>query len=106
MAARYAWVWVGALCGCAAGPPPAASPPALPGLQDEFLDRLVGDWDLTGSVGTRAVRNSVTARWVLGHQFVRMEMTDVARPPTYEALVMVGYDAERKRYVAHWCDSF
>jgi hypothetical protein len=33
-------------------------------------------------------------------------MLDVARPPRYEALVLIGYDDDASRYVAHWCDTY
>ena len=91
---------------CAARRPGETARPPSGGLQDEFLDRLIGDWRLTRSIRGNVKYNDVTARWVLGHQFVRIDMTDVARPPTYEALILIGFDAARGRYVAHWCDSF
>jgi hypothetical protein len=42
---------------------------------------------------------------VLNHQFVQLHMKDLADPPEYEALVLVGYDASAGVYVAYWCDS-
>jgi len=33
-------------------------------------------------------------------------MKDVADPPEYEALVLIGYAYADKRYVAHWCDTY
>jgi hypothetical protein len=48
----------------------------------------------------------LSAEWALGHQFIELHMKDVASPPEYEALVLVGYDAGARRYVAYWCDSF
>lgn len=95
------------LLACAAAAvEPAASAPARPPLQDEFLDHLTGDWDLTRSIRGNTEHNRVTARWVLGHQFVRLDMVDVKRPPAYEAMVLIGCDREHAQYVAHWCDSF
>jgi len=92
------------LCGCATSAPVGS--PAHPPLQDEFLDRLVGNWRVTRSVRGSTVQNAMDARWVLGHQFVRLHMIDVKTPPTYEASVLIGYDATKARYVAHWCDVF
>jgi hypothetical protein len=42
----------------------------------------------------------------LDHQFLRLEMKDVATPPAYEATVYIGYDKTGERYVAHWLDVF
>lgn len=75
-------------------------------LQDEFLDKLVGRWSLTRKVRDKTEQNKVETNWVLGHQFVRIHMTDVASPPKYEADVYIGYDTGGKRYVAHWMDTW
>lgn len=52
-----------------------------------------------------SVRYDATAEWVLGHQFLRLRMTDVNRPPQYAAHVYIGYDSTAQRYVAHWLDT-
>jgi len=46
------------------------------------------------------------AKWVLQHHFLQLHMKDVANPPRYEALVMIGYDPAEERYVAHWMDIY
>jgi hypothetical protein len=75
-------------------------------LRDEFLQNLVGDWTVARKIRGTVVTNTLTAAWVLQHQFVQLHMKDAAEPPGYEALVLIGYDAGRERYSAHWCDSF
>ena len=77
-----------------------------PPLADPWLDRLVGEWTIERTIRGEHVRNAMEARWVLGHQFVQMHMIDVAEPPQYEAIVLIGRDEESGRYVAHWCDDF
>jgi hypothetical protein len=76
------------------------------GFRDPLLENLSGKWDLTRKIRGREERNAVDAEWVLDHQFLRVHMIDAARPPAYEALVMIGYDDGSERYVAHWCDTF
>jgi len=76
------------------------------GLRDPFLENLSGKWDLTRRIRGREERNAVDAEWVLDHQFLRLHMIDAARPPAYEALVMIGYDDGSQRYVAQWCDTW
>ena len=90
---------LGLLCAAPAGaqaPPPVA---------DALLDGLVGTWTLTGQVMGDSVRYDADAEWVLGHQFLRLRMTDAQRPPQYAAHVYVGYDSTAQRYVAHWLDT-
>ena len=75
-------------------------------FHDELLDKLVGDWKLTRKMKQQSVENHVKAEWVLNHQFLLIHMKDAASPPTYEAMVFVGYDNTSERYVAHWMDVF
>ena len=75
-------------------------------FQDEFLDKLVGHWNLTRKVRGTTEENKVEAEWVLEHQFLRLHMKDVASPPKYEAEVYIGFDKAGNRYVAHWMDTF
>ena len=75
-------------------------------FRDELLDKLVGSWKLTRRIRGQTVENSVTAEWVLNHQFLLVHMKDVANPPAYEAMVFIGYDNTSERYVVHWLDNF
>jgi hypothetical protein len=75
-------------------------------FQDELLDHLAGDWKLTRKMRGRTAENTLKAEWVLQHQFLRIHMKDVATPPSYEAMVFIGYDNASERYVAHWIDVF
>ena len=43
---------------------------------------------------------------MLNHQFLQLHMKDVADPPTYEAIVQLGYIHSDKQYVAFWTDTF
>jgi len=93
------------LAGCAGvGPGGSGMPPAGP--DDPFLANLVGRWDLTRSIRGKEEANRVDADWAIGHRYVRLHMVDVADPPKYEAIVMIGYDPSGARYVAHWTDSW
>jgi len=88
--------------------------PALDGpkviLQDPLLDRMVGRWKVGGTIRGRNVEQAVDAQWVLNHQFLQVHEKGVADSksanPTYEAVVMIGYDHTSERYVAHWMDIY
>lgn len=84
----------------------AQGPGATAQVDDSFLDNLVGHWEIARKIRDRTEKNTLDADWVLQHRFVRLHMKDVADPPKYEAMVMVGYDPARQRYVAHWTDNW
>jgi uncharacterized protein YciI len=75
-------------------------------FDDPFIAQLAGDWALTRRIRGTEVKNTVHAEWVLDHQFLELHMQDVANPPAYEALVLIGYSHADKQYMAHWCDVF
>jgi hypothetical protein len=75
-------------------------------FEDAYIENLVGEWHLMRSIRGQVVQNKVVAEWVLNHQFLQIHMTDVATPPAYEAIVLVGYSHADREYVAHWCDVF
>ena len=89
---------------CVAADDPPDGPKRV--FKDDFIENLVGDWKLTRTVRGTEVKNAVKAEWVLNHQFLQVHMKDVANPPTYEALVLIGYSYADKQYVAHWCDTY
>lgn len=75
-------------------------------FDDPFLEKLVGNWQASGTVMADSVRYRITAKWVLMHQFLEISMLDAATPPQYSAQVFIGYDCLSERYVAHWLDNF
>jgi hypothetical protein len=108
---RASAAMVGLLCLAAlqVAPPAPGDEPAAPRrgrLEDQFLQNLVGDWTISRKTRGTVVTNSLNAEWVLQHRFVQLHMKDVADPPEYEALVLIGYDGSTETYVALWCDTF
>lgn len=75
-------------------------------FQDSLLERLTGDWAMSGRVRGRPAEYTFHAEWVLNHQFLELTMRDVAQPPVYQATVYMGYDNTSDRYVTHWLDMF
>jgi hypothetical protein len=74
----------------------------------ELMDRLVGQWVLTGVVAGQNVVHDVDAAWVLQGNYVRIG--EVAREigangkPDYEATIFVGWHEGSSRYVCIWLD--
>jgi hypothetical protein len=77
-----------------------------PPVNDPFLDNLLGHWNISRKVHGSTVANTMDAEWVVQHRFLQLHMKDVANPPKYEALVLIGYDGVAERYVAYWMDDF
>jgi hypothetical protein len=75
-------------------------------FDDDLISHLEGQWLLTRSIRGTQVRNRVTASWILNHQFLELHMRDVAQPPKYEAIVLIGYIHSDQRYIAHWTDTY
>jgi hypothetical protein len=81
-----------------------------PALQDELLDRMIGNWVLEGTIAGKATTHDVRAEWVLGHRYVRLHEVsrekDAAGKPQYEAEVYVGWNPEQKQYGCAWLDTY
>ena len=75
-------------------------------FEDDLLSRLEGNWLLTRKIRGTEVKNRVTATWVLNHQLLQVHMLDANEPPTYEAIVLIGFIHATKQYVAHWTDTY
>lgn len=75
-------------------------------FDDDLISNLVGDWRIAREIRGTVVHNTARASWVLNHQFLQLHMKDVADPPQYEALVLLGYVYSDKQYLAHWLDNF
>jgi hypothetical protein len=96
---------------CLVGRPLAAAEPQLDGPQhifrDNLLDHLVGEWKVTRKMRGRMSDSTARVEWILNHQFLQVHVKGVEKPPAgYEALVLIGYNHGRMRYVAHWNDIF
>jgi hypothetical protein len=97
--------------GCVAPPSPWADAQhdTTHGFQDPLLDRFIGTWVLEGMIAGGDVVHDVTAEWVTGHQYLRL--TELSREReddgtrAYEAIVLIGWDAEHERYACLWLDS-
>jgi hypothetical protein len=79
-------------------------------FEDALLDKMVGHWRLSGTVGGHSAVHTVEAKWILNHQFLLIHEIETADggtgKPLYEAMPLIGYDHMSDRYVAHWIDVF
>jgi hypothetical protein len=79
-------------------------------FHDDLADKLVGEWNLEGSVMGRSAHHRIQAQWVLGHQFIEVhEQTSPDAPASesrYDAIWFLGYDDVHRHYVLHLMDLF
>ncbi len=77
-------------------------------FEDALLDRLVGNWVMTGTIAGGAITHDLVAEWVLGHQYLRFHEVarekDSSGAPAYEAIVFIGWDKPTGRYACLWLD--
>lgn len=86
-------------------PDPAGPPEA------SLLDRLLGPWRLTGRMGAQELVQDVVGSSELGGRYLRLDVVQSARTVAadrtrYEALYLIGYDAETGGYDFHLFDTF
>jgi hypothetical protein len=77
-------------------------------LARSLLERMTGEWDLTGQMGAVALRQRVDARWSLGGRYVDMRCIQADPAPgttPYEAAYFIGFEPETGRMVMHLLDS-
>lgn len=81
-----------------------------PQWKDPFVDHLAGIWKVEGTLVGQNAHHTVTAEWVLNHQFLRIEEKTSADAPRtenfYDSLWFLGYDDVSERYVLHLMDIF
>jgi hypothetical protein len=81
-----------------------------PPFHDPLLDRLAGNWVLTGTVRGTETTHDVSAGWVLEHRYLQIHEVSREKNPTgqpaYEATVFVGTDPKANQYVAVWLDVY
>ncbi len=90
--------------------PISSSAQAPPPWNDALVDHLAGTWKVEGTLVGQNAHHTVTAEWILNHQFLRIEeKTSADAPKTespYDALWFLGHDEVSERYVLHLMDVF
>ncbi len=86
--------------------PAIAAPAAATDADDAYLEKLVGEWDMTGDMSGKALHYHASGERVLQGGFLRLHMIDTDANPQYEADVFIGVDPRRHDFIAHWLDRF
>ena len=76
--------------------------------KDALLDHMAGQWVLQGTIASGPTTHDIDADWVLQNRYIRIHEVsrenDTQGKPLYEAIVFVGYDQAKSRYVCFWFD--
>jgi hypothetical protein len=76
---------------------------------DSLLSRLVGRWELRGTIAKRPTVHDVTFSWMLGSEYVQMHEVSRERTakgaPAYEAMVLFTRDPKTGEYACLWLDN-
>jgi hypothetical protein len=79
------------------------------GFQDALLDKMVGEWVMTGTIAGDQVTHDLVAEWVLEHCYLRFHEisrgVDSTGTPLYEAIVFIDWDKATSQYACLWLDS-
>ncbi len=76
---------------------------------NELMEKLTGQWVMTGSIGKQAVTHDVEVDWILKRQYIRIH--DVSREKdadgelAYEAWIHIAWDKENAEYAVMWLDN-
>ena len=74
-----------------------------------LLDRLAGDWVLSGTLGGQHVTHYIHAEWVLNREYLRLHEISAEKKrngrPKYEAIIFIEWDSKRHEYSCVWLDS-
>lgn len=74
-----------------------------------ILDKLEGEWVMTGTVANEEVTHDVYIDRILKRQYIRIhELSrekDADGEPAYEAWIHIAWDKEKAEYVVMWLDN-
>lgn len=76
---------------------------------DSLLDRMTGNWVLSGVIDGKQTTHDISTSWVLGHQYIQIrEVSREKNPdgtPAYEATVFISHTQSSKEYTCLWLDN-
>ena len=88
---------------------PAVASPDESLAPTELLDRLTGQWLLTGMIDGQQVTHDVTAEWVLEGGYLKLhELSrekEASGRPAYEAIVILSWEEVNGEYKCLWLDT-
>lgn len=76
---------------------------------EALMDKMTGQWVMTGTIGKKSTTHDVDVEWVLKRQYIRIH--EVSRDKDadggigYEAWIYLVWDAKKSEYAILWLDN-
>lgn len=76
---------------------------------ESLMDKMTGEWVMTGSIEKQQVTHDVNVDWILNRQYIRIH--EISREKNddgdfaYEAWIHIVWDQENKEYAVMWLDN-
>jgi hypothetical protein len=76
---------------------------------DFLMDKMSGEWVMTGTIDEKEVTHDVNVDCILNRQYLRIHEVsrekDADGQPEYEAWIHIAWDKENAEYVVMWLDN-
>jgi hypothetical protein len=80
-----------------------------PEHSETLLDRLPGNWVLSGKLAGQETTHDIAADWALNRGYLRIHEISREKVPSgtafYEAIIFISYNAKTDDYTCLWLDS-
>lgn len=90
-------------------PPSAQAQIVATSTPDSLLDRMTGEWVMTGTIAAEQVVHDVRVEWILNRRYIRIHEIsrdkDAGGMPAYEAWIHIAWDGDNAEYVVMWLDN-
>ena len=76
---------------------------------EALMDKMTGQWVMTGTIGKKATTHDVDVDWVLKRQYIRIHEVSRDKDDSggigYEAWIYLVWDATKSEYAVMWLDN-
>ena len=76
---------------------------------ERLLDKMTGQWVMTGTIAKKPTTHDVDVEWVLKRQYIRIHEVsrdkDASGGIGYEAWIYIVWDANASEYAVMWLDN-
>ena len=89
--------------------PAAMAQSQVSSAPEALLDRMTGQWVMTGTIGKKPTTHDVEVDWVLKRQYIRIHEVsrdkDASGGIGYEAWIYIVWDTKNSEYAVMWLDN-
>lgn len=103
------WCLILTLASMSPYPPMSHAQRTVASKPEALMDKMTGEWVMTGTIGKQQVTHDVYVDWILKRQYIRIH--EVSREKgadgeiAYEAWIHIVWDKENTEYAVMWLDN-